>query len=280
MALTYNRYGKGRVRVLRLDRERPEHEVRELSILAMLEGGFGRAYTDADNSAVVATDTIKNIVNALARDHLTADSETFADIVARFFLERYAQVSKADIRAVETRWRRMTLAGAPQPHAFTLDGNGRPFAHVVATREGAEIRSGIESFTFMKTTQSGWSNFHADEYRTLADTDDRIVATAMDATWTWQSAPTSYPAANAALMDAMMGEFVSTYSHGVQDSMYRMGEAALAAVPEVAQVRFGMPNKHYIPMNLAKFGRDATGTVFLPTDEPHGQIEAVVARTG
>ena len=279
MSLTYNRYGKGRVRVLRLFREAPTHEVRELTVQAMLEGeGLDRAYTAADNSAVVATDTIKNIVNALACDHLQADSETFAGLVARFFLDRYPHVTKAEIRAVETRWTRIALDGAPHPHGFTLDGNGRPFAHVTATREGTETASGLEGFTFMKTTEAGWSNFHRDEYRTLPDTDDRIVATSLDATWSWARAPASYPDANAAIMDALMREFLAGYSHGVQDSLYRMGERALEAVPEIAVIRFAAPNKHYIPMNLSGFGRDAAGTVFLPTDEPHGQIEAVVSR--
>lgn len=279
MPLIFNRYGKGRVRVLRLHRDGDRHEVRELSVKVMLEGeGLDRAYTAADNAAVIATDTIKNVVNALACDHPAADPETFAGIVAAFFLDRYAHVSRADTLASETRWARLDLDGTPHPHAFTLDANGRPFAQVVADRDGATVRSGIEGYTFMKTTEAGWSGFHSDEYRTLPDTADRIVATAMDATWTWSRAPAAYPAANDALMQAMLREFVTTYSFGVQDSLYRMGEAALAAVPELGEIRFAMPNKHYIPMNLTGFGRDAAGVVFLPTDEPHGQIEAVIGR--
>ena len=279
MPLTFNRYGKGRVRVLRLHRAGARHEVRELSVTAMLEGdGLDRAYTEGDNAAVVATDTIRNAVNALACDHPAADAETFAGIAAAFFLDRYAHLRTADILALETRWSRLELDGAPHPHAFTLDGNGRSTAQVVATRDGTTIRSGIAGYTFMKTTEAGWSGFHSDEYRTLADTEDRIVATAMDATWTWSRAPTSFPDANATILTTMMREFVTTYSRGVQDSMYRMGEAALAAVPDIAEIRFAMPNKHYIPLNLSAFGRDAAGVVFLPTDEPHGQIEAVVSR--
>jgi urate oxidase len=278
MVLTSNRYGKGRVRVLRLDRSGPAHAVRELTVEALLTGGFDRAYTAADNSAVVATDTIKNIVNALAADHVAADAEPFCQVVAAFFLERYAHVSAVDVHAVETRWTRLAVDGAPHPHAFTLDANGRPFVRVRATREAVATSSGVVGFTFMKTTGNGWSNFHTDEYRTLADTDDRIVATAMDATWTWSAAPASYLETNARILDVMLAEFATTYSHGVQDSMNRMGEAALAAAAEIGSIRFAMPNKHYIPMDLSRFGRDAAGQVFLPTDEPHGHIEAEIAR--
>ena len=278
MPLISNRYGKGRVRTLRLVRGTPRHTVSELTMLVMLEGGFEAAYLQGDNSAVVATDTIKNIVNVLAHRNPDADTETFAGLVAGFFLERYAHVAKVDVMASETRWSRLSVGGAPHDHAFTLDANGRPFAHVVAGRDGTVVESGIAGFTFMKTTQAGWSGFHTDEYRTLADTQDRIVATAMDATWIWDRPPADHPAANARILEVAMAEFVGSYSHGVQDSMYRMGEAALAAVPEIGRIRFAMPNKHYLPMNLSAFGIAETGTVFLPTDEPHGQIEAVIAR--
>lgn len=160
-----------------------------------------------------------------------------------------------------------------------LDGNGRPFARVVADRDGAVTQSGITGFTFMKTTGSGWSDFHADEFRTLPDTDDRIAATSMDATWTWDRPAEDYAAANARILEIMLGIFADTYSRSVQDSMYRMGEAALAAVAELREMRLAMPNKHYIPIDLAPFGVAERGTVFPPTDEPHGQIEAVIGRS-
>ena len=278
MTLTYNRYGKARVRVMRLNRASPRHEVRELTLEVMLEGDFARSYTEGDNSAIVATDTMKNIVNALAADHLAAETEDFAAIVGRFLVERYAQAERATVTALETRWRRLSLDGAPHEQVFTLDGNGQAFARMVTTAAGTETASGLRGYTFLKSSGNGWANFHRDAYRTLPDTDDRIVATSMDATWTWSATPASYEAANAAILDAMLRNFAGRYSRGVQDSMYRMGEAALAAVPEIATVRFAMPNKHYIPIDLTPFGRETRGDVLLPTDEPHGLIEAEIAR--
>lgn len=278
MSLNSSRYGKGRVRTLRLVREGARHEVRELTLSLMLEGDFDGAFTAGDNRTSIATDTMKNVVNVLAHRHPAAGNEAFAAIVAAFVLERYPQVSRAEITASETRWTRLSVGGRPRDHAFTLDGNGRPLARVVADRDGSVIQSGITGLTFMKTTQSGWSDFHADAYRTLPDTDDRIAATSMDATWTWERAPDDYAAANTRILDVMLAVFADTYSRSVQDSMYRMGEAALAAVPELREMRLAMPNKHYIPIDLAPFGITERGTVFLPTDEPHGQIEAVIGK--
>jgi urate oxidase len=280
MPLTASTYGKGRVRVMRLARDGDHHTPRELTLTVLMKGGFDAAWTGADNSACVATDTVKNIVNVVAARNVDLDTEAFAEAVARLFLETYSQVAEVTVEARETRWIRHPIDGVPHGHTFTLDGNGTGYVELVASREARVLRSGLRGFTFMKTTRSGWSNFHADRYRTLADTDDRIAATSMDATWTWAAAPADYAAANAAVRDTLIRVFGTTYSASVQDSMYRMGEAVLAAVPEIAEIAFAMPNKHYIPINLAPFGLENPGTVFLPTDEPHGQIEATIGRNG
>lgn len=278
MALVRNSYGKGRVRVMRIHRDGERHEVRETSVLAMLEGGFARAYTDADNKMVVATDTVKNTVNIVAREHLAADTEPFAQAIAQRFLDRYAQVERATVTAEVTKWLRLEVQGRPHEHSFVLDSNGKPFARVSATRDGVKVESGIKGFTFMKSTASGWSDFYQDDYTTLPDTRDRMCATAMDAAWAWSAAPADYSAASATVLRTMLDVFASTYSESVQDSLYRMGEAALAAVPEVESISMACPNKHYLLINLAPFGLENRNQVFVPTDEPHGQIECTVAR--
>jgi urate oxidase len=280
MALVRNTYGKGRVRIMRVKRDGDRHEVRELTVQAMLEGGFARAYTDADNSAVVATDTIKNIVNIVARENLGLDTESFVEVLARRYLDRYPQAERALVTAWETRWVRFTVGGVPHSHSFLLDGNGKPFAHVSATRDSQTLQSGIEGFTFMKSTASGWENYVKDEYTTLPETADRLCATAMDARWTWTKAPNDYGIANSRILSWMLDSFATTYSASVQDSLYRMGEAALEAVPEIADISMACPNKHYLPINLSPFGMDNANSVFTPTDEPHGQIECTVAREG
>ena len=278
MPLVSNRYGKARVRVMRVLRDGDYNEVRDLNVQIMLEGDFGSAYTGADNRTSVATDTIKNIAYIVARENLQAEAEDYAQALAQRFLARYPQVNSVAVTTAETRWSRASFSGAPHPHSFTLDANGKPTANVVATRQGAAITSGITGYTFMKSTQSGWIDYVMDDYTTLPPTKDRITATAMDASWTWRATPASYEQANATILSKMLGVFATTYSHSVQDSLYRMGEAALAAVPELATVRMACPNKHYIPMNLDRFGLSADNMIFVATDEPHGQIECQVGR--
>jgi urate oxidase len=278
MALIGNTYGKCRVRVMRIHRDGDRHEVRELSVSAMVQGDFGKTYTHADNSLALCTDTMKNLINVIAHEYPAADKEAFCSAVADRLLAKYPQVSTADVTAHETKWARLLVDGKLHPHSFVLDGNGRPFAHVTASRDSKLCESGVSDFTFLKSTQSGWENYHKDDYTTLKETADRICATSMEATWRWQKNPASFEAANARLLDKMLEVFATTYSKSVQDSLYRMATAGLEAVPEVSEIRLACPNKHYIPIDLAPFGLANNNQVFLPTDEPHGQIECQVGR--
>ena len=278
MPLISQRHGKSRVRVARVLREGERNEIRELSVQTMVEGAFERSYTEGDNDGVVATDTIKNLTNIVARENLAAGPERFAQALAARLLERYGHVSRASVTCHETRWVRAVIGGVPHPHSFVLDANGRPYARVDAARDRVATVSGMIGYTFMKTTQSGWVGYLKDDVTTLPETTDRIAATAMDATWTWRAEPAEFEAANATILAAMLETFATTYSRGIQDSLYRMGEAALVAVPELATISMACPNKHYLPIDLSRFGLSGDNTVFTPTDEPHGQIECTVGR--
>jgi len=277
--LIKNRYGKGRVRVMRIHRDGDRHEVSQLNVKAMIEGDFARAYTDGDNSTSVSTDTIKNVVNIVARENTGLCTEEFCQVLAKKYLDTYPQISSVGITAHETKWSRLSFGGKPHPHSFVLDGNGKPFVETTLARDGVSaLTSGIDGFTFMKSTQSGWENYVKDPYTTIPPTADRMCATSMVASWKWSGMPPNYPASNAKILDTVLEVFSTTYSMSVQDSLYRMGEAALAAVPEILEISMACPNMHFIPINLSAFGLDNHNDVFLPTDEPHGQIECTVGR--
>lgn len=278
MPLISNTYGKGRVRVMRVNRVDGRHEVRELSIKAMLTGDFARHYTHADNANALCTDTVKNVVNIVAREELALDTEDFCAAVARRFIDKYPQVETATVTGHETKWQRLDVDGKPHPHSFVLDSNGRPFATVSASRDATTIDSGVSGFTFMKATESGWDRFFKDEYTTLAETRDRICATSMEASWRWLDKPESFAAQNAKIVETLLKVFATTYSESVQDSLYRMGGAALEAVPEIKDIHLACPNKHYLLINLSPFGLSNDNQVFVPTDEPHGQIECRIGR--
>ena len=278
MSLVSNTYGKGRVRVMRIKKDGPTHEVRELEVKAMLTGGFAAAFTSHDNSSVVSTDTVKNVINVVARENIGLDKEDYVFALTQRFLDRYPQVETVTVTAYETKWVRMTIGGKLHPHSFILDSNGKPFTRAAASRADVTVISGISGFTFLKSTESGWANYYMDPYTTIKETRDRMCATSMEASWRWAKKPLDYSQSNTKILDTMLEVFASTYSESVQDSLYRMGTAALAAVPEVIDISLACPNKHYLLMNLEAFGLMNDNAIFLPTDEPHGQIEATITR--
>ena len=143
MALLQKTYGKDHVRVMRIDRSADRHEVRELTVRAMLTGHFDGAFTEGDNSTSVATDTVKNIINVVARENITLGIEQFCAAVGRKLLDLYPDVDGATVTGHETKWARLVIDGAPHAHSFLLDSNGKPFAKVVMTRGGMTVESGL-----------------------------------------------------------------------------------------------------------------------------------------
>ena len=278
MQLTRHAYGKARVRVLRVLRDGAREDVREVAVQVMLEGDFAPACTDADNSSVVPTDTIKNTVHALARTRLGPEPERFALDLARHFVARHPQVHLARVRLEETVWERLTLASGPHPHAFTGRDALHPVTVATATRDGVTVECGLLAFPVFKSTGSGFAGFPRCEFTTLAETDNRILASRLTALWRFASEPASFAAANAAVRAALLAAFAENYSPSVQATLRDLAAAAFAAEPGVDRITLEMPNQHYHRLDLGPLGLDNPHEVFLPTDEPHGQIEATFAR--
>jgi urate oxidase len=278
MRLGSHLYGKARVRVLKILRAQDRQSINEITVAAMLEGDFESSYTAADNTKVVATDTIKNTVNILAKEHLGEEIEPFALKLAEHFLERYKQVRSARIDIDQRDWRRMQVNGKPHPHSFLAGSDAKNFTRVMRRRDSHTIESGIRDLIILKSTGSGFEKYPRDEFTTLPETADRILATSLRAAWTFAKEPTSYRDQNDKIISAMLKIFADEYSPSAQTTLFQMGTAALEVCPEISRVELAMPNKHYLLVNLSPFGLENKNEVFTPTDEPHGQIEAVITR--
>jgi urate oxidase len=278
MKLIANRYGKSRVRVLKILRAGPVHTIVELDVAVALEGDFDASYVEGDNRKVVATDTIKNTVNVFAKEHLGEEIERFGLVLGEHFLTRYPQVRQASVAIDERNWQRMKIDGEPHPYSFVAGSAARRFTKIICLRDRQTVASGIRDLVILKSTASGFENYPKDEFTTLPETNDRILATSFSATWTFAKLPDNFRTANDATLSAMLGVFAKNFSPSAQATLFEMGEAALAARMEISSIDLAMPNKHYLPINLAPFGFENRNDVFVPTDEPHGQIEATVAR--
>ena len=276
--LIHQQYGKAKVRVLKVIRQGARHDIKEVEVAVALQGDFDTSYTHGDNSQVVPTDTMKNIVNGLAQDHLGDELETFALTLAKHFLANYPQVTRASVDVLQQSWRRMQIDGQAHAHSFTGGDSGKLFARAQASRDSVEVEAGIEELLILKLTGSGFEGYPKDAFTTLPETSDRILATKMKATWAYQNVPANYTQSNERILAAMLKVFAVNYSPSVQTTLYQMAEAALETAPEISQVTLVLPNQHCLLVNLKPFGRENKNEIFVPTTEPHGLIEATVRR--
>ena len=276
--LADNSYGKSGIRLVKILRRKGRHDFRDLTVAVRLEGDFEAAHVAGDNSAVLPTDTMKNTVYALAKDHFDRDIESFGLFLTEHFVTRNPNVSRARVEISERPWERLTVDGRPHPHAFSRPGGERRIARVLRTRQGAIVEAGLEDLTLAKSTQSGFSGFRKDGFTTLKETQDRILATAVKASWTYAGAPADFDRAFQGIRGTMLETFAAHDSASVQHTLYAMGEAVLEHHAEVVEVRLSLPNKHHIPVDLSPFGLENRNEIFVATEEPFGVIEATIRR--
>ena len=272
ISLAGNNYGKSRVRVMKVTRHADRHDLVELSVNVQFEGDFDAVHLAGNNDAVLPTDTMKNTVNALAKEWPGEQIEDFGRQLVEHFLEGNPQVSNVRIEIAQCQWARMDR------HAFVQDSQERRTTEVSGTRGSLAVQSGIENMVILKTTGSGFEGYKKDRYTTLKETKDRILATAVRADWKYDAPDVAYGPSRERARNAMLKTFVEHDSPSVQQTAYMMGKAALDAVPEIAEIRLSLPNKHCLLVDLPLFGMENRNEIFVPVDEPHGLIEVSVRR--
>jgi urate oxidase len=274
-----NRYGKSRVRVMKVVRRETHHAMKEWNVRVLLHGNFETCFTAGDNSKILPTDTMKNTVYYLARESNAATPEEFAIEMVQFLLAHNPQVSKASADMEEKSWQPMLIDGQPHPTTYQLGGPELQTAEVTQERgHSPTIISGIDGLTILKTTKSAFTGYIKNAQTTLPESSDRIFGTRATVTWEYLEIPKDYEAIRATVLRTLLKVFAEHDSLSVQHTLYDIGTAILAAAPELARVKLTMPNLHSNLVDLSRFGQTNPNQIFVPIDEPHGYIEAVIQR--
>lgn len=278
--LGQNNYGKSEIRLVKVERGADRHEIRDLTVDVALEGDFEAAHIRGDNAGLLATDTMRNTVYALAKDHLTGSIEAFASALVDHLLDAGPTVERARVRIVEHPWDRIEVDGRGHEHSF-IRGSGERTAVVTGAPSGMRVEAGVGDLLVLKTTNSGFEGFLRERYTTLPETDDRILATAITASWAYvDSASVNFDGVWSGVRRRILESFTDHYSPSVQNTLYRMGKAVLEVFPEVEKIHLSLPNKHHLPYDLGRFGMENDNEIFHATKEPYGLIEGTVKRTG
>lgn len=279
ITLAENNYGSSRIRLLRVSKQQGRHDVREIALSIRFEGDFEAAHVQGDNRKILPPDTMKNTVYALARQHSIEPPENFGLHIIEHFLTYNPQVARVLIEWRENIWTHIPHGGKPHPSAFARSGNEKRTSLLKGTREGTQVRSGIQNLVVLKTTNSTFEDFKKDPYTTLQDEDDRILSTVIRADWLYTGEDAEFGILWHAVRQMLLETFVDHESQSLQHTLYAMGEAILTNFENVSEIHLSLPSRQFHLADLAPLGMDNPGTVFLPADEPEAVIEATLKKT-
>jgi len=278
IVLGNDRYGKAENRLVRIVRDGARHEIRDLTVTTALRGDFAAAYLVGDQAKVLPTDSQKNTCYAFAKSHGIPTIEGYALALARHFVDDVEPVHEATVGVDELAWERAVVDGQEHDHTWTRRGPEVRTAEVVVTAEGATVQAGIKDLVLLKSTGSEFAGFLVDEYTTLPETHDRIMATSLVATWRYAGVDHDWDRIWADVRRLLVDRFAQVHSLALQQTLWEMGRAALEAHDAIVEIRLAAPNKHHFVVDLAPFGLENPNEVFYAADRPYGLIEATVVR--
>ncbi|HVH85974.1 MAG TPA: urate oxidase [Terriglobales bacterium] len=276
-----NRYGKSRVRLVRVKRNADRHDLREWTVEVLLRGDFKSCFLEGDNSQILPTDTMKNTVYWLARRSAATSMEEFGKELVDFLLSRNLQVSEAEVAISEKAWPHVVAGGKPHPTTFVQSTREQQTTTVQRIRDREfSVISGLENLVILKTVGSAFEGYIQDSLTTLPPTSDRLLGTAVRANWNYMSFVADFEKLRTTIREILLTVFSQHRSKSVQHTVYAMGESVLQHVAEVSEIELIMPNIHCLLVDLSRFGEDNPNEIFVPIDEPHGYIEARIRRSG
>ncbi|MEV4633844.1 factor-independent urate hydroxylase [Rhodococcus coprophilus] len=282
IVLGSNRYGKAENRVVRIQRDTPRHEIRDLNVSTCLRGDFDAAHLAGDQGAVLPTDTQKQTVYAYAKSKGVEFVETYALDLARHFVDDVEPVRAARVEIDDYAWERVSIDGVEHDHTWTRTGPEVRTVAVTVEGTGAErqewVIGGVKDLVVLKSTGSEFAGFLTDPYTVLEPTSDRVMATSLVAQWRFTTVAVDWDTTYAGIRATMLERFANLQSKALQQTLFEMGRAVLEKYPVIAEIRLSAPNKHHFVYDLERFGLENPNEVFHADDRPYGLIQATVER--
>lgn len=278
MPLSQTSYGKSRIRLVQVSRRGDRHDLRDLTVAVRFEGDYDTSYTEGDNRDVLPTDTMKNTVYALAARERVREPESFGIALGRHFLDRNPRLRQVHVDIAEHGWGHIPVGDREHGQAFVRRGPETRTARITTDAASVAITSGVADLVILKSSHSAFAGFPRDEFTTLPETHDRLLATSLSSHWTYGSEEVDFGPSWRAVRAALLEAFANHDSLSVQHTLHAMAQAVLETVDAVQKITLVMPNRHHLPVDVSKFGLENRNEIFVATEEPHGLIEATLSR--
>src|SRR5215210_5689715 len=151
--ITNTSYGKTGIPIMKVVRKELAHEVWEFVVDVTAESPeLESAYTEADNSPIVATDTMKNLVNYLSFAYDFSSLEDLALHIGQSLQRRYDHLPRWTVRIEGANWKHLSPGGVENPISFVRTGPEVNFTTAVVDEEEISLRSGVRDLLVLKTT--------------------------------------------------------------------------------------------------------------------------------
>lgn len=274
-----NQFGKAENHLVKVTKDGDKHTIEDLTVISQLHGDFASAYYDGNNEHVVPTDTQKNTVFAFAKEGV-GSPEDFLLRLGQHYVDDFEWVTGGRWGARQVQWDRIPVNGEGHDHSFYRGGSGGETRTAVVKIDGDKqyVISGLEDLSVLKTTQSGFVGYPVDQYTTLQETTDRILATSVTGRWLYNTTDVDFNASYESVKKILLEVFTNHYSRALQETQYLMGKAVLEAHPEIDEIKFSMPNLHHFVVDFTPFGMENDNEVFWAAHSPYGQIEGTLRR--
>lgn len=271
-------YGEAGVRLVKVARSPDRHAVKELTVGVQFQGDFEKSYTAGENANILPADTVKNTVIALAKLYSIDQIEEFAQTIIDHFLTDNPQIARVNIHIAEHLWNRVNFGGKPHGFAFTPAGPEKRTATVSGSRESVSIEAGVRDLILLKTAGAGFQGYRRDPFTTLQSSSNGVLATCVDARWRYAGPEIAFGTYWHGVRETMLETFIEHESRSLQHTLYVMAEAVLDRYHDIDEINLILPNRGWVPAELSKLGLENENDVFVPMDEPHETIQALVKR--
>lgn len=278
--LAQNDYGESRIRLLRLMRRGGLHELKDLTLSVRLEGAFEATHKKGENRAILPTDTVKNTVYVLARQYPAEAIEEFAFHLTEHFLTYNPQVALVEAHISERPWSRIMIGDKGHAAAFLASASEKRTARISQARDKLALQSGLEDLLVMKTSGAAFNDFLRDPYTTLEEGQQRILSTALNATWSYEFAEPDMPFSTMwhGVRKTLLETFAAHEGKSIQNTLYTLGQAVLDNFEAINEIHLRMPDNYCSAVNLKPFGMENDNQVFVPLTEPQGMAQATLRR--
>ena len=276
--LSSHSYGATRIRLLRVTRRGDRDDLRDLTISVTVEGEVAEAFTKGDNELLLPADTLRNTVNALARDVSLAEIEELGLALARHFMEHQPQFTRVRIDLSEQPWTRLPVGGRAQGQAFAEANTERRTASIVSNGTQVSVVAGLRDFTIMKTSGAAFEGYLADQYTTLEAQSDRVLAVSVESRWTYLHDEIAFGPFYKGVRDLLIEAFVQQPSRSAEHTAHAMASIVLSAYADVGEVTVRLRQRSLPLVELAPFGLDNPHVLFRPEESPELTAEVTLSR--